>query len=188
MSVANSSTASKGSGGRVGVGLYRVAGGAIEMFALARITEWSISCTVTEDNWSDSDSGGYTNSMAGRRHSTGSIGGKLDKDVRQHTRFLFNDEETDPQNCDVVTLVLWENADEDATETGYHWVLPRAVITNYQQTFDVDNRGSVAWSADFSADGKFYKPGDSSRPTIVYANMPLIGTGTDGLDFNVTAW
>ena len=115
---------------------------------VARITTWSINRQSSESAWGDSDSGGFTNRKRARRDATGTISGKLDSDDLQYN--LFDD-------GDIVELVLWE----DATR---YWVIPRALIQNFQLEFNTDTKEVVGWTASFGADGQYYKPGENGAP------------------------
>jgi hypothetical protein len=116
---------------------------------VARITSWSVNRQSNESAWGDSDSGGYTNRKRARRDATGSIAGKLDEDDYQYN--VFDD-------GDIVTLALWE----DATR---YWAFPSALIQNFQLEFNPDTKEVVGWTADFGADGIYYKPGAAGAPT-----------------------
>jgi hypothetical protein len=120
----------------------------IDSDLIARLTSWSVNRQSGESAWGDSDSGGFTNRKRGRRDATGSIAGKLDEDDYQYN--VFDD-------GDIVTLVLWENATR-------YWVFPSALIQNFQLEFNPDTQDVVGWTADFGADGIYYKPGQSGAP------------------------
>lgn len=113
-----------------------------------RLTVWSINRQSGESAWGDSDSAGYTNRKKARRDATGSIGGKLDDTDYQYN--IFDD-------GDIVALVLWE-------DTTRYWVFPSALIQNFQLEFNPDTKEVVGWTADFGADGIYYKPGQSGAP------------------------
>jgi hypothetical protein len=120
----------------------------IEGELVHRLTNWSINRQANESAWGDSDSGGFTNRKAARRDATGSIGGKLDEDDLQYN--IFDD-------GDIVALVLWE-------DTTRYWVFPSALIQNFQLEFNPDTKEVVGWTADFGADGRYYKPGEAGAP------------------------
>ena len=174
MSTTNGSTARTGHGGKVLVGDYDGSDPAGDTYLVARCTSWSINPTSTEAAWADSDSAGYTNRRSGRRDCTGSIGGKLDMTYPQYKNFLFRTDSTNPEDDDMVTLVLYEDGNETTPTT--YWYFPRVLLSNFQMSLDMDTREPVDWSCDFGADGRFYMPGDSTIPSITYADHDDLGT------------
>ncbi len=44
----------------------------------------------------------------------------------------------------------------------------RALITGYQLTLDQDSKEVVGWTADFGADGQYYRPGETGQPTETF--------------------
>jgi hypothetical protein len=136
---ANSSGAVCGSDGIVGVGGVRV----------ARLTEWSFTPTSAESAWGDSDSAGFTNRKNARKDGTGSLAGKLDGVQKPHQDLFMPG--------DIVDLTLWESGSE-------YWYV-RALITSYSSTFDQDSKEVVSWTADFGADGQYYRPGEAGQPS-----------------------
>src|SRR5688500_1049885 len=121
---------------------------------VARCTEWEVNPTVEESAWGDSDSAGYTNRVAGRKDCTGSFGGRFDNDDEVYDLFMPGD---------TVELTLWQSQ----TPANY-WQFPCALITNYTMAVNMDTKEAVAWSADFGADGIFYRPGQSGAPSESY--------------------
>jgi hypothetical protein len=121
----------------------------VEGDLIARLTTWSINAQSSESAWGDSDSAGYTNRKKARLDLTGTIGGKLDSD--DYVYDIFDE-------GDIVELVLWENATR-------YWVLPSCLIQNFQLEFNPDTKEVVGWTADFGADGIYYKPGQQGAPT-----------------------
>jgi len=122
---------------------------------VARITNWSINPTVGETAWGDSDSAGFTVRKAGRSDCTGTVSGKFDSDTKFYDTL-------DPNNIqgaigEIVALTLWE------TQADY-WHFPRVLLQNFNLAYDVDGKTVVEWSADFGADGIFYKPGAPGAP------------------------
>lgn len=174
MSTTNGSTARTGHGGRV---LVKDIGSTY--YLVARVTQWSVNPTATEAAWADSDSRGFTNRRAGRRDCTGTLTGKLDKTYPAYKNILFATDDASPDNNDTVALALYEDGNEATPDT--YWFFPRAVITSYTMTFDMDTRDPVEWSANFGSDGVFFKPGDadtvpSALETLVYADQDNYGS------------
>jgi len=114
-----------------------------------RLTQWSINPTAGESAWADSDSAGYTNRKTARLDCTGSIEGKFDTGTPVYTQFVAGD---------AVQLVLWQ----DAT---LYWAFPCVIITGFNFSFNQDSQEVVGWSADFGADGIFYRPGQVGAPS-----------------------
>lgn len=159
---ANGSTVRTGHGGKVVAGDYDGT-----LYLIARVTTWSVNTATTEAAWADSDSAGYTNRVAGRRDATGTIGGNIDKSHPAYQNLMFNIDTDDPNDNDVVSLILWE--DGNITTPEVYWLFPRALVSGFSLTFDIDNRGPVGWTANFGADGKFYWPGTDHSLTDVSA-------------------
>lgn len=135
---------------------------------IARTTQWSVSVTVAEVVWGDSDSQGYTNRAPGRKDLTGSITGKLDKSFP--TWALF-----EPMQ-DIVGLALFADAanppgaqalDPPGGNMGTtqpanrFYELPRALITSYDVSVNKDTKEAVEWTSNFGADGIFFRPGQA---------------------------
>lgn len=137
---ANSTGAVCGSDGVAQVGSTRV----------CRLTQWSVNPTAAESAWGDSDSAGFTARKGARKDLTGTLEGKLDTSQKP-AQALF-------MPGDIVKLVLWESTSE-------YWYIGRALITGYSQTLDQDSKEVVGWSADFAADGRYYRPGEAGQPT-----------------------
>lgn len=137
---ANSVGAVCGSDGVVAVGTVRV----------CRLTNWSFNPTTSASEWGDSDSAGFTNRKNARKDGTGTLTGKLEDTQKPHQDLFMPG--------DTVLLALWENASE-------YWYIGRALITSYTVTFDQDSKEVVEWSADFGADGRYYRPGEAGQPT-----------------------
>lgn len=134
----------KGSGGKV------VVNGTL----LSRVTQWTLDKATSETAWGDSDSEGYTNRASARKDGTGSLQGKFDTNQKFYN--ILND-------GDIVELDLWEDADQPSPSNV--WVFPRALIQSFNLVFDQDTKEVVGWTANFGADGKFYKPGQSGAPS-----------------------
>ena len=136
--VANSSTARAGNLGKA----------VVDDTLVARLKTWSFNPIVGESAWGDSDSAGFTNRKAARKDGTGSMTGAFDTTSKVYDLFVPGD---------IVKLVLWE----DATD---YWVMPCALIQSFDVTYDNDTKEVVEWSADFGADGQYYKPGEAVVP------------------------
>ncbi len=126
----------------------------VDDVAVARITGWEVNPTVEESAWGDSDSAGYTNRVAGRKDCTGSFTGKFDNSDEVYDLFMPGD---------VAEVVLWQSE----TPANY-WHFPCALIQNYTMSVNTDTKEAVEWSADFGADGIFYRPGQSGAPAETY--------------------
>lgn len=116
---------------------------------VARLKSWNLNPTSSETAWGDSDSGAYTNRKRARKDATGSMTGAFDSDSKVYDLF---------EEGDIVKLVLWETATD-------YWALPSALIQSFDLTYNQDTKEVVEWSADFGADGQYYKPGASGAPT-----------------------
>jgi hypothetical protein len=148
-----SETARSGEGGKV----------VAENTLIARVMEWSINPTSSETAWGDSDSGGYTNRKKARLDATGSLSGKLDDD----------DEVWDVLEVgDTVSLDLWVDGNDPNPVT--YWHFPCVLIQNFAIGANMDTKEVMEWSADFGADGIFYRPGQSGAPT-----RSPVGFGSD---------
>jgi hypothetical protein len=121
---------------------------------IARLKQWSITDTVEQSAWGDSDSAGYTNRVSGRRDATGSMTGVFDNDDPVYDLFAPGD---------TVQLVLFE---WDSPLS--YWVFPCVLVTNYSVTYNMDTKEAVEWSADWGADGIFYRPGQAGAPAHTY--------------------
>ena len=147
MATSNSTTARSGSEGFAMVGTALI----------ARVTQWTLNSLISESAWGDSDSEGYTNRKGARKDGNGQIAGKLDETSPQYN--VVN-------GGDVIDLTLWEDG-ADTTPSTY-WNFPCALITQFSFTYDQDTKEVVGWTADFGADGKFYKPGDTGIPSKTF--------------------
>jgi len=162
MSVANGSTVLTGHGGKV---MAKSISGAY--YLIARIKQWNLTYNRTEGVWGDSDSGGSTNRVGGRRDATGSITGVTDKDHPAYNDVLFDVDDTNPNNNDMVTLLLWEDGNETTPKD--YWYFPRALITSFAMGIDNDSKLPVDWTASFGTDGVFYKPRETG--TLAYTSL-----------------
>lgn len=123
---------------------------------IARITQFSVNHSVQTTVWGDSDSAGYQNTKGTRKGATGAFEGKFSTD---HVVYeLFSPGEG-------VALNLFENATRA-------WVFPCVVITEFSMTVNVDSQEVVGWSASFSSDGIFYRPGDAANPGATLPAAP----------------
>ena len=125
----------------------------VDDVAAARITNWSVDSVVEMTAWGDSDSAGYTNRVPGRKDATGSFTGKFDNDDKVYDLFVAGD---------VVELVLFE------TTTPTYWYFGCAVIDRFSIAYNLDTKEAVEWSANFGADGIFYRPGQQGIPIQAY--------------------
>lgn len=121
---------------------------------IARITQWEVNPTAEESAWGDSDSAGYTNRVSGRKDCTGSFAGKFDNDAEVYDLFMPGD---------IAELVFWQSA----TPANY-WHFPCALIQGFSMTVNMDTKEAVDWTAEFGADGIFYRPGQSGAPAETY--------------------
>ena len=120
----------------------------VDSTLIARITQWTFNPTAAESAWGDSDSGGYTNRVSGRKDGTGNLTGKFDTTNKVYDLFMPGDS---------VKLVLWESATD-------YWVMECCLITSFSVTYNNDTKEVVEWTADFGADGKYYYPGEAGAP------------------------
>lgn len=119
---------------------------------LARTKTWEVNPSSGESAWGDSDSAGYTNRVPGRLDCTGSMTGVYDFDEPIVAIFMPGD---------IVEVVLWE-------APTLYWDFPCALIRNFRVAYNMDTKEAVEWSADFAADGIFYRPGQSGAPAQSY--------------------
>src|SRR5688572_4204252 len=110
---------------------------------IARTTEWEATEEVEVTEWGDSDSEGYTNAAPGRRKMSGSMTGKFDDDDPVYDLMAVGD---------YVALVLWEN-------TTSYWACPCVLITSFNIVYNKDTKEPVEWTADFTSDNVYYRPG-----------------------------
>src|SRR5574343_246498 len=111
---------------------------------VARLTEWNVNPKLAQTSeWGDSDSGGYTNRAAGRFDATFSTEGKFDTDSEQYDLFMPGD--------NVVSLCYMNLT--------LFWNFPRSLCTDFKLSINIDTEEVVGWSAEWGADGIFYKPG-----------------------------
>ena len=121
---------------------------------IARTTQWSVSPTLaTSSDWGDSDSAGYTNRLAGRRDCTFSAEGKYDIVSEVFDLFAEGD-------AAAATLFL------NGSTSKLHYHFPSALCSAFNMTVNVDTEEVIGWSADWGADGIFYRPGQGD-------NVPL---------------
>ena len=124
---------------------------------LARLMMWRFNPTREDDAWGDSDSAGYTNHKGARKDGSGTITGKLDKTAEQFDVLTIDDS---------VTLVLWMDGDE--TTPSVYWYIGCANITSFELELDQDGKTAVGFTADFVADGPFFRPGQTGAPTVSF--------------------
>ena len=63
----------------------------VDSTLIARITQWTFNPTAAESAWGDSDSGGYTNRVSGRKDGTGNLTGKFDTTNKVYDLFMPGD-------------------------------------------------------------------------------------------------
>lgn len=118
---------------------------------VTRLTMWRINPSVSLSEWGDSDSAGYTNALAARRGCKGSISGKFDTSKKPYAVFREGDNPT---------LALWQSA-----AAGDYWAFPSVIIESFELELNPDTKEVVAWTANWTADGIFYAPGQSGAPS-----------------------
>ena len=112
---------------------------------VARTTTWQVSPKLSQTSeWGDSDSGGYTNRLGGRKDATFSSEGKYDSSDEVFDLF---------QPDDIVAGVLWMNASD------LYWDFPYALNMDFAMTVNIDSGEVIGWTANFGADGLYYYPG-----------------------------
>ena len=124
----------------------------VDGVAIARTTEWELTEEVEVTEFGDSDSEGYTNAVPGRRKASGSMTGKFDNDEPVYDLMAAGD---------YVALVLWEN-------TTSYWAMPCVLITSFNIVYNKDTKEPVEWTADFTSDNIYYRPGQSGAPSETY--------------------
>jgi len=149
-------------------------------YLVARVKQWRAVLSVLEAAWGDSDSGGKTSRVGGREDMTGTISGVPDRDNPQHNNFLLDDAD-DPNNKNIAALILWEDSDEGIPED--YWYLPRALISQIEWGVDNDTKLPMDWTANFGADGLFYRPRQTTDGYLDSntAASALSGAGGAGL-------
>lgn len=135
---ANSSTARTGTAGKA----------VVDSTLVARVKIWNLAVTSPDVAWGDSDSEGFTVRLGGRKDATGSMTGAFDTGTKVYTLFM---------PADIVELVLFETATD-------YWALPRALIINFNVSYNQDTKEVVEWSADYGCDGQYYHPGEAGAP------------------------
>ncbi len=121
---------------------------------LARVTKWDLNAMVETSKWGDSDSEGFTNRLAARADGTGTIEGKFDNVNPPYNVFAPGDN---------VQIDLFET-----DVAGDYWTFPNAQIESFKIQYDQDTKEAVGWTADFGADGRFYRPHQSGAPSRTY--------------------
>ncbi len=121
---------------------------------IARLTSWGYEESAGESAWGDSDSAGYTFRKAGRKDAKGSIGGKFDKTNPPYVLFRAGDS---------VALVL------SVQKTPHlYYAIPAAEISNFKFDVNQDTKEVIGWTADWGADGKYYRPAEAGAPAASY--------------------
>jgi len=118
---------------------------------VARITSWNLTTNVQTSEWGDSDSEGYTNRLAGRKDATFTTEGKFDSSSNPvYNLFAAGDV------AEVILYVSTEGKGE------LNWRFPRALCTEFSLNVNVDTGEVVGWTANWGADGKYYRPGGTA--------------------------
>ncbi len=112
------------------------------------------------DEWGDSDGGRFTNARPTRRGASGSFEGKIDTTYPFYNVF---------EEGDSVELVLWLR-----NVAGQYYAFPCAIITNINYQVSPDGKNVIAWTADFTADGQYYKPGEAGAPAHTLPSAPSV--------------
>jgi hypothetical protein len=126
---------------------------------LARMTQWSLTDTVSETAWGDSDNGIFTVRKRARREATGDFQGKYETTQAPTTLFVAGD-------C--CSLVLWE----DITDAQAYWYFSEVLIRSYSVTFNQDSKEVVGWSATWASSGRYYAPYESGAPAATAPTVP----------------
>lgn len=127
---------------------------------IARMTQWSLTDTVSETAWGDSDNGEFTVRKKARRECSGDLQGKYDTDEPPNRTFNAGD-------C--VALVLWE----DVNDADAYWYITEALIQSYAVTFNQDSKEVVGWTANWASSGRFYPPYASNAPSASAPSVPV---------------
>lgn len=133
----------------------------IDNLYLERVTLWSVNPTLdTSTEWGDSDCNGYTARAAGRLGATCEVEGKMSvAPGTLHYNIFAIDNSTgrfpSKQPHGNVTLFI------DAT---HYWYFPRALMTDFNLSVNVDTEEVVGWTSSWGNDGVFYRPGQIGAP------------------------
>lgn len=120
---------------------------------VARATQWSVNPKLaTSSEWGDSDSGGYTNRAAGRKDATFTTEGKYDTGDEVWNLF---------EPGDIVEANLW-------MDNTLYWHFPRALNSDFSLVVNIDTEEVIGWTAQWGADGIFYRPGQAGIPARSY--------------------
>lgn len=127
---------------------------------VARTTQWEINPKLAQTSeWGDSDSKGWTNRAGGRKDCTFSTEGKFDTEAETWELFEVGDH---PRSILYMNKKGTDTGDADWTEDeNLRWLFPRALNTDYKLTINIDSEEVVGWTADWGADGKMYRPGET---------------------------
>ncbi len=117
---------------------------------VARTTQWVVTPTLsTTSEWGDSDSGGYTNRLPGRKDATFTAEGNFESTDEVYDLF---------QEGDIVIAALWLD------NSSLYYAFPRALCTEFSLTVNIDTGEVTGWTASFGADGIYYRPGEDGAP------------------------
>lgn len=123
---------------------------------IARITNWTLTASVGETTFADSDSGGFTNRLPTRKEITGSADFKFDTNFPQHDRI---------REGECCHLVLFINAT-------FYWDIPVALITSLSITTNVEDLEVVEGTFEFASSGQYYAPSEAGAHAHVLPAAP----------------
>ena len=132
---------------------------------VARSKQFSISSTLaSKSEWGDSDSGGYTARMPGRRDGTFTSEGVYDTEDEQFDLFAPGDK---------VRSTLWILPPDaaDPTSTGVFWDFPCSMCEDFGMTVNIDTEEVIGWTSSWGSDGVFYRPGQVVYPVVDNDNL-----------------
>lgn len=128
----------------------------VEGTPVARLTQWQVSPKLaTSSQWGDSDTGGYTARMPGRKDSTFNAEGKYDTDAEQYDLFFIGDK---------AQADLWMDP-----ESSLYWAFPCAMCDSFSMSINVDSEEVIGWQSSWGADGIFYYPGQAGAPVRTFS-------------------
>jgi len=118
---------------------------------VARLTQWALNTTqASTSEWGDSDSAGFTNRAAGRKDATFDTEGKYDTTSEVFDLFVPGD---------IAISTLWLN------NLTLYYDFPRALVTDFNITVDVDTEEVIGWTSSWGSDGIYHFPGEAGAAT-----------------------
>ena len=139
----SSNTTLSGRRGVVGLGPANTT----QVVLVARVTKWKINPSLVEvAEWADSDTAGYIARAPGAEDAVFSTEGKYDTITPVWNLF---------QPRDKLFVQLWLTS-----LAPLFWKFPSALCISFSLMVDIDTEEVIGWSAEWGADGKFYKPGE----------------------------